>query len=70
MNRWVLTSDFSLVIGGPLSQLWRGTRLADDTLHLLHRRVRALVLLSWCVFDPGVARAVAQTVFPAPNFGF
>ena len=40
-------SDFSLVLGGPLYQLWRGTLLADDTLHLLHRRVLAMVLLTW-----------------------
>ena len=39
--------DFSLVLGGPLYQLWRGTRLADDTLHLLHRRVLVAVLLTW-----------------------
>jgi hypothetical protein len=40
-------ADFSLVLGGPLYQLWRGTRLADDTLQLLHRRVLAAVLLTW-----------------------
>ena len=39
--------DFSLVLGGPLYQLWRGTRLADDTLNLLHRRVLAMVLVTW-----------------------
>lgn len=39
--------DFSLVLGGPLYQLWRGTRMADDALHLLHRRVLATVLLTW-----------------------
>jgi len=40
-------ADFSLVLGGPLYQLWRGTRLADDTLHLLHRRVLVTVLVAW-----------------------
>ncbi len=40
-------ADFSLVLGGPLYQLWRGTRLADDTLQLLHRRVLVAVLLTW-----------------------
>jgi len=40
-------SDFSLVLGGPLYQLWRGTRLTDDTLHLMRRRVLAMVLLAW-----------------------
>ena len=39
--------DFSLVLGGPLYQLWRGTRLAGDTLELLHRRIVALALLAW-----------------------
>jgi len=28
------TQDFSIVLGGPLYQLWRRTRLTDDTLHL------------------------------------
>jgi hypothetical protein len=39
--------DFSLVLGGPLYQLFRRTRLADDALQLLHRRVFALTLLAW-----------------------
>jgi hypothetical protein len=39
--------EFSLVMGGPLYQLWRGTRLAGDTLQLLHRRIIALALLAW-----------------------
>ena len=47
MNTPTLTPDFSLVLGGPLYQLWRGTRLADDALHLLHRRVLVAVLLAW-----------------------
>jgi hypothetical protein len=47
MNTATVTPDFSLVLGGPLYQLWRGTRLADDTLHLLHRRVLAMMLVAW-----------------------
>jgi len=40
--------DFSLVLGGPLYQLWRRTRLAGDTLQqLLLRRVIALTALAW-----------------------
>jgi hypothetical protein len=39
--------DFSLVLGGPLYQLWQRTRLAGNALQLLHRRVIALVLLTW-----------------------
>ena len=49
--------DFSLVLGGPLYQLWRGTRLAGDTLELLHRRVLAAVLLTWV---PLVLLSVAE----------
>jgi hypothetical protein len=40
-------ADFSLVLGGPLYQLWRGTRLAGDTLQLLRRRIIVMALLSW-----------------------
>jgi len=39
--------DFSLVLGGPLYQLWRRTRLTGDTLQLLHRRILMLALLAW-----------------------
>jgi len=39
--------DFSLVLGGPLYQLLRGTGLAGDTLQLLHRRVIVLSLVAW-----------------------
>ena len=45
----LLTSptDFSLVLGGPFYQLWRGTRLAGEALQLLRRRVIAMALLAW-----------------------
>ena len=46
-DTFVNQPDFSLVLGGPLYQLWRGTRLAGDTLQLLHRRVLVAVLLTW-----------------------
>ena len=39
--------DFSLVLGGPLYQLFRRTRLAGDTLELLRRRIVVLALLAW-----------------------
>jgi len=39
--------DFSLVLGGPLYQLLRGTRLTSDTLQLLHRRIIVLATLAW-----------------------
>ena len=47
MDTRTVAPDFSLVLGGPLYQLWRGTGLADDTLHLLRRRVVATVLITW-----------------------
>ena len=40
-------ADFSLVLGGPLYQLWRGTRLAGDALQLMHRRIIAFVVVAW-----------------------
>ena len=40
-------ADFSLVLGGPLYQLWRRMHLAGDALDLLHRRVVITVLLTW-----------------------
>jgi len=39
--------DFSLVLGGPLYQLWRRLRLSGDTLELLHRRVLVLTMVAW-----------------------
>ena len=39
--------DFSLVLGGPLFQLFRKAHLEGDTLELLHRRVLASILLTW-----------------------
>jgi len=41
------TADFSLVIGGPLFQLYRRTHLAGDALELLHRRILAIALFAW-----------------------
>lgn len=39
--------DFSLVLGGPLYQLYLGTRLARPALELLVRRVLTLSLICW-----------------------
>ena len=39
--------DFSLVLGGPLYQLWRRTRMAGDGLELLQRRIVVSALLAW-----------------------
>ena len=38
---------FSLVLGGPLYQLWRRTRLAGNTLELLQRRIIVIALFAW-----------------------
>ncbi len=39
--------DFSLVLGGPLYQLLRRTRLSDDALMLARRRIIVISLLAW-----------------------
>jgi hypothetical protein len=39
--------DFSLVLGGPIYQIWRGLRLTGDAMELLRRRVVVIVLLAW-----------------------
>ena len=40
-------ADFSLVLGGPLFQLWRRSRLVGNALELLHRRIIAFVVVAW-----------------------
>ena len=40
-------ADFSLVLGGPLYQLWRRAHLAGDALQLLRRRIVVLTMLAW-----------------------
>ena len=39
--------DFSLMLGGPLYQLWRRARLSGNALELLHRRTLVLVAITW-----------------------
>jgi hypothetical protein len=39
--------DFSLVLGGPIFQLFRRARLDGDDLQLLQRRLIAIVLVAW-----------------------
>lgn len=39
--------DFSLVLGGPLFQLWLRSRLSDDAEGLLQRRIVVIALLTW-----------------------
>lgn len=40
-------NDFSLVLGGPLFQLFMRTRLTTDTLNLVKRRVIVISLFTW-----------------------
>lgn len=42
-----LEESFSVVLGGPLYQLLRRTRLSGDALELVRRRVAAVVILVW-----------------------
>jgi hypothetical protein len=39
--------DFSLVLGGPLFQLFRRTHLSGDGLELLRRRILAITIFTW-----------------------
>lgn len=39
--------DFSLVLGGPLFQLFRRAHLSGDVLELLHRRIIVITLVAW-----------------------
>ena len=39
--------DFSLVLGGPLFQLLRHTRLSDDALLIIRRRIIVISLFAW-----------------------
>jgi hypothetical protein len=41
------SADFSLMVGGPLFQLWRRSHLADDALTLVPRRIVAAVAITW-----------------------
>ncbi len=50
MNKTTLLNeppDFSLVLGGPLYQLFRRSRLSGDALELLHRRILFISLFAW-----------------------
>src|ERR1700756_4829712 len=51
--------DFSLMLGGPLFQLLRKSRLEGDAMEMLHRRILAAIMLTWVpllvfsTFGPG-----------------
>ena len=46
-NYFADVPDFSLVLGGPLYQLFRRAHLSGDALQLLYRRVLAFVVVTW-----------------------
>ena len=60
--------DFSLVLGGPLFQLFRKARLEGDALELVHWRILASILITWfpllivCAVGTGIG-GTAQTSF-------
>src|SRR5262245_64353141 len=56
--------DFSLVLGGPLYQLYLRTRLARPPLALLRRRLFALVVLTW--FPPALLAAFTGRLLGGP----
>src|SRR6202000_1783233 len=39
--------DFSLVLGGPIFQLFRRSHLSGNGLELLHRRLLTITLIAW-----------------------
>ena len=41
------TPDFSLVLGGPLYQLYLRSHIAGPSLGLVHRRILAITLIAW-----------------------
>jgi len=41
------TDDFSVVLGGPLFQIFRRAHLSGDGLELLRRRVVVITLVAW-----------------------
>lgn len=46
-NLLTQSEDFSLVLGGPVYQLFRKAHLSDDHLELLSRRVTVFLLVTW-----------------------
>jgi hypothetical protein len=61
-------SDFSLVLGGPLYQLYLRTRLARPPLELVSRRTIAISLICWV--PPFILALVAGQVFDTVRIPF
>ena len=60
-------TDFSLVLGGPLFQLYRQAHLSGPALELLRRRVVVLSLLAWV--PPAILSAMEGHLF-GPHLSF
>jgi hypothetical protein len=60
--------DFSLVLGGPLYQLFRRTHLTGPALELLRRRILFFCLLCWVPL--AVLSAVEGHLLGGPKFSF
>jgi len=61
--------DFSLVLGGPLFQLFRKAHLTGDTLELLHRRILIIPLIAWLPLAVlAIIGHVARGAFPLSFF--
>jgi hypothetical protein len=58
------TNDFSLVLGGPLYQLYLRTRLARPPLELLRRRILAFVVITW--LPPALLSALTGRLASGP----
>ena len=61
----VKAEDFSLVLGGPLFQLFRRTHLSGDGLELMRRRIMFAVLFAWLpllVLSMADGTAIGQVV--------
>src|SRR5262245_20517148 len=46
-NSVAAPSDFSLILGGPLYRLLRGTHLSDEGFGLLRRRIITISMIAW-----------------------
>jgi hypothetical protein len=62
------TENFSLVLGGPLYQLYLRNRLARAPLDLLERRIAVFIVVGWLPLL--VATTIAGTAFAGPKVPF
>jgi hypothetical protein len=62
------TPDFSLVLGGPLFQLFRRVHMTGNAMELLHRRIVAISLITWLplLFFSALRGQALGTAIPIP----